>query len=651
MKIKTPKPWTIDFETRGIMPRPAYPPIPVGFSVLGPRDKKPKYYAWGHPTKNNCAYEQAHEVLRKIWYSGESMLFHNAKFDVDVAITHMGLAMPPEGIVHDTMYLLFLTDPHAATLSLKPSSERLLGMPPEEQDAVREWLMDNQPALREAGLLPADVELCNSKVSQYSPSGEPRNWGAWICLAPGDLVGTYAEGDVIRTRRLFDLLYPQVAEAGMVPAYERECRLMPIMLRNEQEGVRVNLKELRADAKIYSAAKEKVDAYIRERLGVPELNIDAKADLAAALDSSGVVTDWVMTPTGKKSTKKSNMTRDLFNDQNVAMALGYRNRLATCLGTFIQPWLRMAESSNGFIYTSWNQVKQTRADGGGKGTRTGRFSSTPNFQNIPKKLEDRDDGYDYEHPEFLDLPHLPLMRKYILPDDSKSVLLHRDYSQQELRVLGHFEDGELCARYNADPTLDVHNYVRDEIKALTGIEYSRKYVKETNFGIIYGMGYGALAEKIKDTVDTAKKLKKAQAKALPGMADLVKLINQIGSSGQCIVTWGGRQYFVEEPKNIKGRWVTFEYKLLNYLIQGSSADITKQALINYDKVKVHGRFLLSVHDEINISCPKEHVATEMAILREAMESIPLDVPLLSDGKSGKNWAALEKYKEAPWIRK
>jgi len=43
------------------------------------------------------------------------------------------------------MFLLFLDDPHQKELGLKPSSERLLGMPPEEQDAVGEWLMRHQP--------------------------------------------------------------------------------------------------------------------------------------------------------------------------------------------------------------------------------------------------------------------------------------------------------------------------------------------------------------------------------------------------------------------------------------------------------------------------------------------------------------------------
>lgn len=623
MAIKVPKCWVLDFETEGIDQRPAYPPIPVGFSLQGPRQKNPRYYAFGHPTENNCTFKEASIVLADVFDSGEPILCHNAKFDIDVAVTHFGVPMPEWDRIHDTLYLLFLHDPHARTLALKPASEELLDLPPDEQEAVRDWLVMSG--------------ICRNV----------KGWGAFICKAPGKLVGEYAKGDVTRTKLLFEKLYAEISERDMLDAYDRERQLMPILLENERKGVRVDLELLRKDAEHYASAKEKVDEFVRERLGNPGLNIDSKNDLAEALDSSGVVTNWVMTKTGKKSTKKDNMTPDMFNDPQVAQALGYRSRLATCLGTFILPWLQMAEASEGWIFTNWNQVRQSNSADANKGTRTGRLSSSPNFQNIPKNLEEKGDGY--VHPEFLGVPELPLMRKYIIPDHEDAVLLHRDYNQQELRILAHFEDSTLCQLYQDNPTMDVHTFVQEEIARLTGVTYTRSQVKQVNFGIIYGMGSGALALKINDTVDTAKALKKAQGQALPGAKELENNVKRIGGQGHFITTWGGRQYFVERPmQRPNGGWQTFEYKLLNYLIQGSAADVTKQAIINYDRIKKHGRFLITVHDEINISVPAKHLKEEMSLLREAMESIKMDAPLLSDGKMGKNWKDMSKHEEAPW---
>jgi DNA polymerase I-like protein with 3'-5' exonuclease and polymerase domains len=122
-------------------------------------------------------------------------------------------------------------------------------------------------------------------------------------------------------------------------------------------------------------------------------------------------------------------------------------------------------------------------------------------------------------------------------------------------------------------------------------------------------------------------------------------VKYIAKSGDFIVTWGGRQYYVEPSMLIGNRMVDFSYKLLNYYIQGSSADITKEALIRYDAARQHGRMILSVYDEVDISCPKDKIKQEMLLLRDVMLSIETDVPLLSDGEVGKNLGALTKLKE------
>jgi DNA polymerase I - 3'-5' exonuclease and polymerase domains len=121
---------------------------------------------------------------------------------------------------------------------------------------------------------------------------------------------------------------------------------------------------------------------------------------------------------------------------------------------------------------------------------------------------------DIRHPVFLGVPPLPLVRVYLLPDVG-GVWCHRDYNQQELRILGHFEDGTLCKQYNEDPSLDVHDFVKDEIKRILGVATERRQTKIMNFGMIYGMGVGKLADGMKVPVNEAKKLKTAQRAALP----------------------------------------------------------------------------------------------------------------------------------------
>jgi DNA polymerase I-like protein with 3'-5' exonuclease and polymerase domains len=81
------------------------------------------------------------------------------------------------------------------------------------------------------------------------------------------------------------------------------------------------------------------------------------------------------------------------------------------------------------------------------------------------------------------------------------------------------------------------------------------------------------------------------------------------------------------------------------LIQGSAADCTKQAIIDYHAAKhKDAKIVLNVHDQITVSVPKKILKTEMETLRVAMEAIPFDVPMLSEGAiSSTNWDELKDF--------
>lgn len=617
------QPIVIDFETHAIQARPDYPPKPVGVAINIP-GKKPEYHAWGHPTENNTTKEKARNILKDIYRSGKPLLFHHAKFDLDVAEEHLGLKLPPWHSWHDTMLLLFLGDPHARSLALKPSAERLLGIKSTERDKLKEWILANVPEAKK----------------------KPSTWGAYICKAPGGLVGKYAIGDVTRPPKLFKILWKQVIEQhGMQAAYDRERKLLPILLANEREGTPMDPRVLARDLVKYEKALEEADNWLRKKLKTKDLNVDSNDELADAIEKAGYAEgEWGVTPTGKRSTNKASMESVLL-DKNLIAALKYRGAVSTSLTTFMRPWLEIVQATNGRMHTNWNQVKQTGDRGGNTGTRTGRLSSSPNFQNVPKVFKDADD-VPLQPPKGTNWPDLPKLRSYFIPEKGH-VFLHRDYNQQELRILAHFEDGDMCAAYNKNPWLDFHEEAKGNILNLTGVSYLRKEVKITNFGLIYGMGVGKLARSIGTDVERARRLKNAILTTYPGLKDLSRDISFRGRTGEYIKTWGGRCYYVEPAKVIDGETHTYEYKLLNYLIQGSAADCTKESIIRYEELRSNdARFLITVHDENNISAPKKIAEREMGRLREAMESVEFDVPMLSEGKSSeKNWASVKTFND------
>jgi DNA polymerase I-like protein with 3'-5' exonuclease and polymerase domains len=626
--MKTPRPTTIDFETFGIDGRPSYPPMPVGVSIKR-WGRKAEYFAFGHPTKNNACWSTAEDALREAYKNKDGILFQNGKFDIDVAEVWFNISPPSWDKIHDTMFLLFLDDPHQRQLGLKESAARLLDWPAEEQDAVGEWLIKHQPV--------PGIKISASKNS-------PHYFGRYIAYAPGDLVGKYANGDTRRTEALFKHLYPSIVEREMLQAYQREQRLMPILLDMERQGVPIDLPRLKADVDIYMTWWEKIDNWIIKRLKA-NINLDSGAQLMGAMIESGAADpDLIpLTPTGKYQTNKEALLIGV-TDQVLLAVLRYRAQLKTCLNTFMKPWLLTAEKSKGLIFTTWNQVKAPKG-GDTAGTRTGRLSSNPNFQNIPNVFEPifAHEKKGLPRCPFRGLPPLPKVRSYIVPFKNE-ILIDRDYSQQELRILAHFDGGSLLEKYIQDPWMDVHDYAREEL-ARNGLYYERKPVKNTNFGLIYGMGVGKLAQKNDMTVEESSGLKKAVMNLYPGLKEMYRDMKARAAAGLPIRTWGGREYYCEEPKIVGGRLRHFDYKMVNVLIQGSAADCTKEAIIRfYEQKKSNWKLLLNVHDQLTASVPKRSKQTAMRVLKETMESVEFDVPMLSEGDTSLiNWEALEPY--------
>lgn len=627
------EPITVDFETDAIVGNPVVtPPKSVGCSIFIP-GQAPFYLSWGHPvfavgdprwpqgSDNNCDFGHAHEYLRKLRDTGKPLLFHNAPFDISVwnnDFCNAQISWLDHGWrkIHDTMFLLFLSDPYSDNLSLKPSADHYLGMAPTEQDELYAWIL------------------------RHVPGATPKTAGAYISLAPADLVSPYAIGDVVRTRKLFDLLHQQIVSKGMEGAYDRERRLMPILMGGTRRGIRVDREQLQIDEEYYSKAVEYSSNLLAKSLGCSRDALDHDESLADALTASGAVKEWVVTKTGKRSMAKDNLKIVL---PEVKTLMEYRSGVSTCLQTFMRPWIEFSRV-DGRVHPSWNQVR-TRGDFRDVGTRTGRLSSSgPNFQNVPTEFTDNL-GKPLAVPEGLSA--FPIMRQYCLPEQGH-LWVKRDFSSQEIRIVAHFEDGSLCEAYRTNADLDPHTMAQELILAMVGITYARKSIKITAFSIIYGSGATGLSIQLGSTYQAAWEIKEAYLTAMPGIRNLMRDVQARGRSGAGIRTWGGRLYFSEPAKeDLKtGRVQEFHYKLLNYLVQGSAADQTKESLNDWEDGRVWSdTFLATVHDEINISVPADDVKGGMERLRLAMDADRFDVPMRSEGFIGENWHEIQEEHE------
>lgn len=600
--------YTIDFETKKAVNGSNMSPEPVGVSIKDGKSPS-KYYAWGHPSGNNSTYEQVLSLLKAIWQLDSDYLCHNAKFDLRICLEWFGLQVPEPSKINDTMIMAYLIDAREPSLGLKDLAYKYCGMPPDAQTDLKNWLIANTDA-------------------------NESNFGEYISEAPGDLVGRYAESDTDMTFALFHTLASQVIDVPKPPngqsisdAYAREQRVLPIVIALEMQGISIstNVHETR----------EKLE----HKFNLLDLQLSAYSGgekpgskaMFNALRKKGLIDESKIQYTAKGNPRYGKeFIEDIVSDPNLASILKLRSRMQKFIGTYLKPFSESAKKYNGKFYPYYNQ---TRSEDD-YGTRTGRFSS--NIQQLPKNVID---GYSVE---IVKTEELPFIREFIVPSPGY-VLFKRDFSGQELRVAAHYAEGSILAAYQANPRMDVHDFVDKLIIEKTGHHLSRVPVKTINFLKLYGGGPKLLAQKLNIPLSQAQMFFQAYDTALPEFKDLMKDIENLSKSGKKIRTWGGRSYDVEESKD--GR--EFYYKLGNVLIQGSSADMTKEAMCRYFyHPERKGNLIMQVHDELICEVPDEYLDQEMKLLRWAMDEIPgWDVPLRSDGKFGKNLGQMQEYND------
>lgn len=265
----------------------------------------------------------------------------------------------------------------------------------------------------------------------------------------------------------------------------------------------------------------------------------------------------------------------------------------------------------------------------------------PNLQQIPARNKGHGEDFSQD------------MRSLFLPEEGM-MLAAMDYSQIEAVLLAHFAQGQQAEwfREQMRAGADLHNIVM----GMTGITY-RPVVKTFNYGCIYGMGWQTAMEKNyvlfeklassegKDIESFTKEIYYNYHKKFPVVKDTMAWAQDVARTYGYVDTMGGRRLHKPTPQYdpVTGKINDYLYKMLNKLIQGTAADILKQALITaneagiYDVLTLH----LLVHDEQVNSVPFTKEGTEAAVeLQHIMGNVykeQLLVPIKAECELGPNW--------------
>ena len=260
---------------------------------------------------------------------------------------------------------------------------------------------------------------------------------------------------------------------------------------------------------------------------------------------------------------------------------------------------------------------------------TGRLSSVgPNLQNIPVRTEEG-----------------RKIRDCFIAGSGYDALLTADYSQIEMRIMAHLSNDEhLLKAFESGE--DLHATVAAEVFGVKPSDVDpemRRQIKAMSYGLAYGLSSYGLAAQLDLTPPAAQDLMDRYFERFGGIRDYLKtVVDDARKVGYTETVMGRRRYLPDLMHDNRQRREVAERMALNAPIQGSAADIIKQAMLNVQSALVAGKYqsrlLLQVHDELILEVLKAEIDEVSELVRVQMgKAYPLRAPLDVSVGIGKSW--------------
>ena len=484
-------------------------------------------------------------------------------------------------------------------------------------------------------------------------------WHKDFSLAPADVLGEYCIKDVEWTRQLFKDRLKKIEDSKQTDIFNMECELTKVLFQMEQRGIPIDSKYAAETIQKIDARKESVATNVFTTVG-KEFNLSSTQQLGEIFNENGIFSA-VTTPKGKQSWGEEALIR--INNPLAGLVRQYRS-LTKLQSTYLEPYLETDVMHTSFC--NW-------------GTLTGRLSSRePNLQNIPRnhfKLRDVELTAD-EREDTMKRIHAILGSKGTVLDtelsdnvidtwgfvgdesfdenDSDQIAMRRlfisrenysligfDYSQMEVRVflsyLQNEEIDELLKKSDVDFHGEAAKMAFDVEEDSSEFKFYRQMAKAITFGTIYGIGNKKLAAQLGTTPREAGQYKRKYFAGLKGSKEFFDKVVQTVESRGWIKNRFGRQYRL--PKDLG-------YKGVNYLVQGTSADIMNERMIAVGKYLADKKsnLLLQVHDEIICEIHNDELETVPEDIKAMLQVNSLDIPLYVDMEiCNPSWATKKDF--------
>jgi DNA polymerase-1 len=522
----------------------------------------------------------------RLW-EGDWIMHNGPCFDL-VFLRRAGIDIPQHRI-HDTMVRSRVNEPHMS-MALKSQAARHV-------DSAAAGL---QEAL---------------KGTTWGWHDVPIDYGPYWQYGALDPVLTYCLEEYHRP----------ITELECPKAYELELAVQFVTQRMETYGTHVDRPGCRETYDKFTAYCAAVETWCQQHYGVKPGSNQA---VIAVLEEAGFHFS--------KATKAGAKALDSEVLEGVEHPLAEqvlrRRQLQKLASTYLLHYLTHADE-NDLIHPSINTL----------GARTSRMSmSEPNLQNLPVR------GHN---------PAVKVVRNMmtsrwvdrLLPENEWDPLRHGtilmcDFSQIEMRLLAHFSnEPAMQAAFRSEEDFFV-NLAREifQDETITKKDPRRQITKNSGYAKIYGAGVQKFALTAGIPVGQARDFLARFDSLYPGVRTFQNQTLQLAmdrKQGEGLAyarsPFTNRRFVADDRK---------EYTLVNYLIQGSAAEILKRKLLELDAAGL-GRWMFApVHDEVLLDVPAEHVAdAAQTLLRVMNDDSLLSVPIEAELSYGRRWGTKHSW--------
>ena len=523
----------------------------------------------------------------------------NTKFDMHM-IEALGYKLPPQSSWHDGMVMAHIVD-ERTSVALKARAAALFGEHERDNEKeVKAWLSD-------------EAKRRKAQAKEDGSEFEPPNYSD----VPDEIMHPYAALDCILTKKVCDT-YERTISDELRGVYEMERGVLSALYSAESRGIPVDREAAaRFEAQAAENCEQLHDRAV-ELAGISSFNPNSSAQIAEALERRGADLRFVTKSekTGKPSMDAENLAAV---DDELARTVELFRAEYKLLGTYLRPMLHRSWDAG---LKSWKQpfiADDSRIHPNFRqvGARTGRMScSDPNIQNWP-----RDD----------------LRLRYLFRAEEGKVLVTADLDAIELVLFAAFAgDGRLLRAVKAGEDMHILAAkmmgLKDRERTGGVIESARQRGKTMNYLQVYGGGVRTIRKTFGVDQKEARVLLDRYHESFPEVGGLQRRIEYaLIDRGYVKTPWGRRHRCFDASQEA--------YKFVNYLVQGTAADLLKASLVKLHEQGVP--VIACVHDEIIVECDEADAPEVADLLQKAMTTHPEigdRVPLGAEATIVKRWS-------------